>query len=307
VRQIDTAVRTVSATPDRAGASDFPGAAGSLAGPHSLDALDASGPSGAPDAVSAGLGAGTLRADRLCKSFGGLQALREATLSVPPGRITGIVGPNGAGKSTLFNILAGTAQPTSGTVSLRDADITGVPMHERAGLGIVRTFQIARELDTLTVLENLLLAAPRHPGEKLWRIFLDRAAIRRAEAEALERAHALLARVRLTALADRDAGSLSGGQKKLLELARALMLEPRIVLLDEPAAGVSPALIEELCGFILELKAEGTTFAIVEHNMDVIASLCDSVYVLAEGTVLTHGDFASVTSDERVMQAYLGY
>nr|WP_221196926.1 MULTISPECIES: ABC transporter ATP-binding protein [unclassified Herbaspirillum] len=239
-------------------------------------------------------------------SFGGVQALQQVSLTVPAGQITGIIGPNGAGKSSLFNLLAGSMRPDAGQIHLGSVDVTRLPMHQRARHGLVRTFQIVRELDSLSVLENLLLAHPAHSGDQLWRVFAGRAVVRRTEALALERAHALLARVRLTALANHSAGALSGGQKKLLELARALMLSPAILLLDEPAAGVSPALIEELCSFILQLRQEGLTIAIVEHNMDVIASLCDTVYVLAEGCVLTHGDFATVTADARVVQAYLG-
>jgi ABC-type branched-subunit amino acid transport system ATPase component len=248
----------------------------------------------------------TLSADNLSLAFGGVQALQGTSLHIAPGQITGIVGPNGAGKSTLFDLLAGSARPATGAVLLNGQDITRLPVHKRARLGIARTFQLARELNSLTVLENLLLASPDHSGDQLWRCFAGRAAVRRAEALALDKAHGLLRQVRLTALADQPAGALSGGQKKLLELARALMLEPALLLLDEPAAGVSPALLEELCAFILQLKAQGITFAIVEHNMDVIATLCDSLYVLAQGKVLTHGSFAAVTADPRVIHAYLG-
>lgn len=239
-------------------------------------------------------------------AFGGVAALRKATLAIAPSVITGIVGPNGAGKSTLFNVLAGTLKPDQGQVLFDGEDITGLAVHRRARRGIARTFQLSRELDSLTVLENLLLAAPDHPGDTMRSVFLGRGKVRRAEAQATERAVALLDRVRLTRLLDEPAGSLSGGQKKLLELCRALMRDPEVILLDEPAAGVNPALIDELVDFIRTLRDEGMTFAIVEHNMEMIASLCDTVYVLAEGTVLTQGSFADVTADARVQQAYLG-
>lgn len=239
-------------------------------------------------------------------SFGGVSALRMATLAIAPSLITGIVGPNGAGKSTLFNVLAGTLQPDHGRVLLDGEDITELAVHGRARRGIARTFQLSRELDSLTVLENLLLAAPNHPGDVIRSVFFRRGKVRRVERQAGERAVTLLDRVRLTRLLDEPAGSLSGGQKKLLELCRALMRDPTVILLDEPAAGVNPALIDELVDFIRTLREEGMTFAIVEHNMEMIAALCDTVYVLAEGTVLTRGSFTEVVADSRVQQAYLG-
>ncbi|PWC12613.1 ABC transporter ATP-binding protein [Brenneria corticis] len=247
-----------------------------------------------------------LTARNVSHAFGGVAALQQTSLVVEPGRITGIVGPNGAGKTTLFNILAGALTPDAGQVCWGERDITRLAIHRRAALGISRTFQLSRELDSLTLLENLLLAAPRQPGDALWRIFLTPKDARRAEQAAIDKALALLERVHLRALRNEPAGSLSGGQKKLLELCRALMSDPAVILLDEPAAGVNPATIDELVAFILALRAQGKTFAVVEHNMALMAALCDTVYVLAEGRVLTQGSFETIAADRRVQQAYLG-
>lgn len=240
------------------------------------------------------------------KTFGGIHALEDVSLNVPRGSITGIVGPNGAGKSTLFNILSGLMPPDCGKVWFRGEQVTGQPPHVLALRGLVRTFQISRELGELTVLENLLLARPSQSGERIWSSLVSRRRIHEEEASGVREAKELLERVNLWRLADAPARTLSGGQKKLLELCRALMLRPKAILLDEPAAGVNPVLIAGLCTFISRLRDEGVTFAIVEHNMDLVAQLCDPVYVLAEGRVLTTGTFASVIADQRVMEAYLG-
>lgn len=247
-----------------------------------------------------------LEADEVFKTFGGVHALDGVSLSVPQGSITGIVGPNGAGKSTLFNIFSGLMPPDRGEVRLRGEVVTGRPPQALAHMGLVRTFQISRELGELTVLENLALARPAQLGESVWRSLISRGRIRIEEASALQEARDLLERVNLWRHADAPARTLSGGQKKLLELCRALMLHPTAILLDEPAAGVNPVLIAELCAFISRLRGEGVTFAIVEHNMDLVAELCDPVHVLAEGRMLTSGSFASVVADQRVMRAYLG-
>ncbi len=247
-----------------------------------------------------------LRVDHVSKRFGGIAALNECNLVIAKGQITGIIGPNGAGKSTLFNIISGLISPDQGRVMLDGKDITGLPPRRLATMGLVRTFQLARELAELTVLENLLLARPSQTGESILGALFRPARVREEERLAIEESSALLQRVGLLAHADAPARSLSGGQKKLLELARALMLKPKLILLDEPAAGVSPVMIEAISRLIAELRSEGMTFAVIEHNMGMVATLCDQVYVLEEGATLTAGSFADVTTDRRVIQAYLG-
>lgn len=247
-----------------------------------------------------------LQTEGVAKAFRGVTAVAGVSLAVPRAQVTGIIGPNGAGKSTLFNLITGIAAPDGGRIRFGGTDITGWPPHRIAAAGLARTFQIARELGGLTVLENLLLAAPGQPGESAWRALLRHRLSRRTEAARVAQARQLLERVHLWRLADESAANLSGGQKKLLELARALMTGARVLLLDEPAAGVSPMLMEQLAVFIRDLRAEGLTVVIVEHDMDLVAALCDTVCVLAAGQVIAHGTFAEVTGDPRVAEVYLG-
>jgi ABC-type branched-subunit amino acid transport system ATPase component len=247
-----------------------------------------------------------LRVTGVSKSFGVLRVLREVELEAAAGAITGIIGPNGAGKSTLLYVIGGLIKPDAGNVMLDGLDITAVVPHRRALSGLVRTFQIARELGELTVLENLLFARPNQTGESVWKAFAFPGRVRREERAAAERAHAILERVGLWRLADQPARGLSGGQKKLLELCRALMLDPKVILLDEPAAGVSPPMRAEISRVIRALCEQGITFIVVEHDMDMIASICERVYVLAEGSNLTAGTFKQIVSDRRVVDAYLG-
>lgn len=252
------------------------------------------------------LAAPALQAIGLTKFYGGLQAVAGVDLSLARGRISGLIGPNGAGKTTLLNIVSGIEKPTAGAVLQKGADVTGLPPHRLAARGLVRTFQICRDLGELTVLENLLVARPRQSGEKLLGALFRGRRVRAEEAAAVEEARVILQAVDLWALADAPAASLSGGQKKLLELCRALMAKPEIVLLDEPAAGVAPAMEQVLVETIRALVARGVTFLIVEHDLDVVAALCEHVYVMAAGRILTEGSFEQVTSDARVLEAYLG-
>ena len=247
-----------------------------------------------------------LRVKGVSKAFGAISVMRDVSLDAPAGRISGIIGPNGAGKSTLINVICGLLRPDGGQVLLDDRDLTPLPAYLRARLGLVRTFQIARELGELTVLENLLLARQHQTGESVVNAFIRRATVRREETAAAARARRLLEKVGLSHLADESARALSGGQKKLLELARALMLDPRIILLDEPAAGVSPPMRAEISQVIRGLCEQGLTFVVVEHDMDMVASLCQRVYVIAEGLNLTSGTFGEVVADQRVVRAYLG-
>ncbi len=247
-----------------------------------------------------------LEASNITKRYGGLTALDGCSVSFDKGAVTGLIGPNGAGKTTLLSVIAGFTTPDSGTVRLDGADITALPAHRRAACGLVRTFQIARELAQLTVFENLMVAGADRHDESVMGALLRRPAVWAAERRTARKAHALLKRVGLLALADAPASALSGGQKKLLELARALMLGPRIILLDEPAAGVAPPLVAELARLVRSLVADGISFGIVEHDMDLIARLCDRVYVLAEGRNLVSGSFAEVAANSEVVEAYLG-
>jgi ABC-type branched-subunit amino acid transport system ATPase component len=247
-----------------------------------------------------------LQVRELQKVYGGLQALTGVDLDLRRGRITGLIGPNGAGKTTLLNIVSGVERATAGRVLFRGNDIGALPQHQLAAKGLVRTFQISRDLGQLTVLENLLLARPKQTGEKLLRLFADGGRVKREEEAAIETARAALLKVNLWQFADASAATLSGGQKKLLELSRALMLKPKLVLLDEPAAGVTPAMEEILIGTIRGLAAEGVTFLIIEHDLDVVAVLCEHIYVMTAGKILTQGSFVQVASDSRVVEAYLG-
>ena len=240
------------------------------------------------------------------KAYGGLEAVSGVDLELLHGRITGLIGPNGAGKTTLLNVISGVERATNGQVRFLGEEVGLLPQHHLAIRGLVRTFQISRDLGELTVLENLLLARARQTGENLVGLFARPARVRQEEEAAIEIARAALQKVNLWRLADAPAATLSGGQKKLLELSRALMLKPRLVLLDEPAAGVASAMEEVLVTTIRGLAKDGVDFLIIEHDLDVVAALCDHVYVMAAGKVLTEGSFAQVVGDARVIEAYLG-
>lgn len=247
-----------------------------------------------------------LEVTQLRRSFGGVAALAGANLRVAEGQITGLIGPNGAGKTTLFNAVSGALKPDGGTVRFAGRDVTGWRPDKLSQIGIARTFQIARGLAQMTVLENLLVYGPHQPGETFTAALLRPSAARLREDQLREQAIGILRRLDILHVADNRAVDLSGGQKKLLELGRVLMSEPRLIMVDEPAAGVNPSLAKRIATHILELRKGGITFLIVEHNMGLVAELCDHVVVLAEGRNLTEGTFAEVKSDQRVQMAYLG-
>jgi branched-chain amino acid transport system ATP-binding protein len=240
------------------------------------------------------------------KNFGGVQALRGCSFSVAKGTITGLIGPNGAGKTTLFNVISGIFKPDGGEIQFNGERIDGLPSHRISRKGILRTFQIPRVLNRMTVLENLLLYPQHQRGERLWTNLFQYRKVLGQEQEIRNRALRILEFVNLHHLRDAYAMELSGGQKKLLELGRVLMADPRMILLDEPGAGVNPTLMNELIKRILQLQEKGFTFLLIEHDMDLVVKLCDPVIVMTEGQKLTEGNFSEVRRDERVLEAYLG-
>jgi branched-chain amino acid transport system ATP-binding protein len=249
-----------------------------------------------------------LRVEGLRKEFGGITAVDGATFAVERGSLTGLIGPNGAGKSTTFNCIAGVHEPTAGTVYFEGEDITGLRPNEIATKGLVRTFQIARELEEMTVLENMMLAPQGQIGESLYRSVLPglRGRVSEQETELRERVWEMLELFEIDHLAEEEAGTLSGGQRKLLEMARVLMTDPEMVLLDEPLAGVNPSLEVKLLDRVHELRDEGYTFLLVEHDMDVIMNNCEHIIVMHQGQVLAEGDATDIRNNEQVIEAYLG-
>jgi branched-chain amino acid transport system ATP-binding protein len=242
----------------------------------------------------------------LAKSWGGFRAVDSVSLAVPKGGLVGIIGPNGAGKSTLFSLISGFLTPDAGTVTLDGADITRLAAHERARRGMVRTFQVPREFAHLTVRENLMAAVPGQSGETLRGLFLRPASVRSEEQAAAARVAETIAFLRLDAVADTPAGKLSGGQKKLLELGRALMTNPALILLDEPFAGVNPVLIEALSAHITALNARGIGFLIIEHDLPALTRLVGDIHVMDRGRIIASGAPAAVLADAAVRDAYLG-
>ena len=248
-----------------------------------------------------------LKIKNLNKSFGGLKAVNDVNLEVKKGSITGLIGPNGAGKTTLFNTIAGLYAPENGEIYLEDQNISGLKPHELFNMGVLRTFQIAHEFSSLTVLENLMMVPGNQRGEHLiYALFAD-SAFKKQEEEIRSKAIEVIEFLNLKHLTQEIAGNLSGGQKKLLELGRTMMVEANLVLLDEVGAGVNRTLLNEISDAIIRLNKERNyTFFVIEHDMDLIEKICDPVIVMAEGGVLFEGEFNKVKSNEEVIEAYLG-
>tara|TARA_Y100001970_G_scaffold242577_1_gene307133 strand:- start:13276 stop:14043 length:768 start_codon:yes stop_codon:yes gene_type:complete len=241
------------------------------------------------------------------KYFGGLKAVKDVSLNVKKGSITGLIGPNGAGKTTLFNTIAGVFIPSKGEIFLEGEQISGLKPHELFAKGVLRTFQIAHEFTSLTVLENLMMVPSSQYGEKLLYALLDNKKVKEQEEKIRNRAIEVIDFLNLNHLTQELAGNLSGGQKKLLELGRTMMVEPKIILLDEVGAGVNRTLLKEISDAILRLnKEKNYTFFVIEHDMDLIEKICDPVIVMAEGGVLFEGNFNQVRSNEEVIESYLG-
>lgn len=252
-------------------------------------------------------GANMIVVENLVKTFGGFHAVDGASLRIEEGTITGLIGPNGAGKTTLFNVIAGVLEPTSGRVTMHGEDITGLPPHQLFHKGLLRTFQIAHEFSTMTVRENLMMVPGAQSGETLWNAWFGRKRIADEERALLAKADEVLEFLTIDHLKDEKAGNLSGGQKKLLELGRTMMVEAKIVFLDEVGAGVNRTLLNTIGDAIIRLNKErGYTFVVIEHDMDFIGRLCDPVICMAEGKVLAEGTLAEIKANEQVIEAYLG-
>ena len=248
-----------------------------------------------------------IRVEKLHKHFGGFHAVDGASLEIKTGSITGLIGPNGAGKTTLFNVIAGRYDATSGQVFMDGEDITGLPPHKLFDKGLLRTFQIAHEFGSMTVRENLMMVPPRQTGEKLWNALFSRGEVAAEEERIRQKADEVLEFLTISHIADQKAGMISGGQKKLVELGRTMMVDAKIVFLDEVGAGVNRTLLNTIGDAIVRLNKErGYTFCVIEHDMDFIGRLCDPVICMAEGKVLAEGTVDEVKNDERVIEAYLG-
>ena len=248
-----------------------------------------------------------IKIESVYKNFGGVRAVENVIFEIKTGSITGLIGPNGAGKTTLFNIIAGNIKPTDGKVFLDGKDITGIPSHLLFNMGLLRTFQIAHEFSSLTVLENLMMVPSLQIGEKLINAWIRPKAVKLQEKEIRNKAVEVIDFLKLSHLTQELAGNLSGGQKKLLELGRTMMVDAKIVLLDEVGAGVNKTLLNDVISAILRLNKErGYTFCMIEHDMDFISRLCDPVIVMAEGSVLAQGTADEIKSNEEVIEAYLG-
>ena len=247
-----------------------------------------------------------LTVENLAKEFDGLTAVNDLNFTVEPNTISGLIGPNGAGKTTTFNMIAGHLKPSSGKIYFDGKEITNLRPHQTFQLGIVRTFQIPRPFSGMTVLENLTMVPRNQIGEKIWNNWLRNNAVEREEQQIREKANGLLEFLNLSDLQNEYSGNLSGGQLKLLELGRALMSDPKVILLDEPAAGVNPTLLEEIIDRIRDIHRQGVTFLIIEHNMELVMRLCSSILVMAEGGILMRGSPEKIRSDPRLIDAFLG-
>ena len=248
-----------------------------------------------------------LQVNSLSKYFGGLAAVSNCSLKIRKGSITGVIGPNGSGKTTLFNLIAGNLKPSEGNVLFQDEDITGIPSYELFSKGLLRTFQIAHEFTNLTVLENLMMVPGNQSGEKLTNALFNPKIVKQEEVKIKEKALEVIEFLNLKQLSKELAGNLSGGQKKLLELGRTMMVDAKLVLLDEVGAGVNRTLLKDIGSAILRLnKEKGYTFCMIEHDMDFINRLCDPVIVMSEGSVLFKGTSNEVKNNEQVIESYLG-